>query len=312
MAVVGARFVGGVCVDRLRRCVPRPGSATAPPGRAQWLRSLTGRARGEVATLRAEGARHNVLCEALPVLAASSSRRPRLALANGLLLLGHSRTCADFRPCLEGGPLPGGTYHPLAVRPASGYPSLASLPHGPAISEVLAAPGVGTIAPKRRHNDCPISHPAGAQAPGGPRGGSRGGRKKWPKLSRLGELLNTQKNVHFFAPPGGGAPGGSRGGSKMAPSGTPFLGGLIIQIKAKRAPKRAHFWALRRGLREPPGGAPGAPRAPGPGGAPGAPAPARAPARGRPPGGVPEGGPGGGLRQGSQTGVSATCNDCPV
>ena len=98
----------------------------------------------------------------------------------------------------------------------------------------------------------------------------------------------------------------------MAPSGTPFLGGLIIQIKAKRAPKRAHFWALRRGLREPPGGAPGAPRAPGPGGAPGAPAPARAPPRGRPPGGVPEGGPGGGLRQGSQTGVSATCNDCPV
>ena len=35
------------------------------------------------------------------------------------------------------------------------------------------------------------------------------GRKKVTKLSRLGELLNTQKNVHFFAPradrPGRGA-----------------------------------------------------------------------------------------------------------
>ena len=48
-------------------------------------------------------------------------------------------------------------------------------------------------------------------------GVSRGGPKKGPKLSRLGELLNTQKNVHFFALPGGapgrGVPGGgSRGG----------------------------------------------------------------------------------------------------
>ena len=57
---------------------------------------------------------------------------PRLALANGLLLPATSRSCADFRPYIEGGPLPEGTYHPLAVRPSNGYPSLALLPNGPA------------------------------------------------------------------------------------------------------------------------------------------------------------------------------------
>ena len=44
-----------------------------------------------------------------------------------------------------------------------------------------------------------------------PKWGSRGDPKKGTKLSRLGELLNTQKNVHFFAPPGDGPPGGPRG-----------------------------------------------------------------------------------------------------
>ena len=54
--------------------------------------------------------------------------------------------------------------------------------------------------------------------PGGPpkRGLSRGGQKMSQNLSRLGELLNTQKNVHFFAPPGG-APRGAPGGAKKVP-----------------------------------------------------------------------------------------------
>ena len=40
-------------------------------------------------------------------------------------------------------------------------------------------------------------------------------------LSRLGELLNTQKNVHFFPPPPPGPPGGpGRGGGGLF-SGTP-------------------------------------------------------------------------------------------
>ena len=51
---------------------------------------------------------------------------------------------------------------------------------------------------------------------------SRGGPAGGPKLSRLGELLNTQKNVHFFAPRGSRAPGGP----KCTPAGTPKKGGL--------------------------------------------------------------------------------------
>ena len=43
-----------------------------------------------------------------------------------------------------------------------------------------------------------------------------GGGKKGPKLSRLGELLNTQKNVHFFAPRG------VPGGPKVHPPETPL------------------------------------------------------------------------------------------
>ena len=88
-------------------------------------------------------------------------------------------------------------------------------------------------------------------------GGAVPDPKKWPKLSRLGELLNTQKNVHFFVPgagPGGGARGGSRGGSR---GGCP--GGC-------------------------PGGAPGGPAPPG-----NFPARPPAPARGRPGGVAGEG-----------------------
>ena len=39
-------------------------------------------------------------------------------------------------------------------------------------------------------------------------------KKKALILSRLGELLNTQKNVHFLSPGGSGGPGGPPGGSR--------------------------------------------------------------------------------------------------
>ena len=56
-------------------------------------------------------------------------------------------------------------------------------------------------------------------------GVSRGGPKKGPKLSRLGELLNTQKNVHFLAPR---APRGP--GPKMyTQGGTPWTPHLIVK-----------------------------------------------------------------------------------
>ena len=43
-------------------------------------------------------------------------------------------------------------------------------------------------------------------------------------LSRLGELLNTLENVHFFAPPGDTGSGGVRGGPCGTPSGPPGSG----------------------------------------------------------------------------------------
>ena len=70
----------------------------------------------------------------------------------------------------------------------------------------------------------------GGVCPGG--GGSAGKLsqetvpKKVGKLSRLGELLNTQKNVHFFAPRARGAPRGAPGpgGPKSA---LPGVGGIL-------------------------------------------------------------------------------------
>ena len=58
----------------------------------------------------------------------------------------------------------------------------------------------------------------------GPKWGSGKKGKKGLKLSRLGELLNTQKNVHFFAPRG--APRGEppREAQKCTQNG-PILGG---------------------------------------------------------------------------------------
>jgi len=67
-----------------------------------------------------------------------------------------------------------------------------------------------------------------------PRAGPKNGRKSGgASLSRLGELLNTLKNVHFFAPPGGGdlgpwrdpqirPPGGLHTGLPDPPSGGRF------------------------------------------------------------------------------------------
>ena len=114
-------------------------------------------------------------------------------------------------------------------------------------------------------------------------------RKKRPKLSRLGELLNTQKNVHFLPPPGGSP----RGGQNGTPGGPPFWG--VCNTKyliygPKTGQKRAQNRAQNRGPR-------GAPRAARPG-------PAPAPGNFPPPGWslacpAPGGGPGGGPRQGS-------------
>ena len=65
-------------------------------------------------------------------------------------------------------------------------------------------------------------------------------RKKRPKLSRLGELLNTQKNVHFFAPrgaPGGGAPLEAQ---KCTQNG-PILGVKRLVFLIARGPEKAPF-----------------------------------------------------------------------
>ena len=122
-----------------------------------------------------------------------------------------------------------------------------------------------------------------------------GGPKKWPKLSRLGELLNTQKNVHFFAPRGGPP----RGAQKCTPGGPP-KGGFCSTIRSSFGPKMAPKWAQNGG----PGGGPGRPP-----GRPG-PSPARAPpgargGRGRPPGEPPAGG----SRRGPRTGFRRPSDD---
>ena len=58
----------------------------------------------------------------------------------------------------------------------------------------------------------------------GPKWGSGKKGKKGLKLSRLGELLNTQKNVHFFAPRGAPRGGSPPGGPKMHPEWAHFGG----------------------------------------------------------------------------------------
>ena len=97
-----------------------------------------------------------------------------------------------------------------------------------------------------------------------------GGGKKWPKLSRLGELLNTQKNVHFFAPRGG------PGGPKVHPPETPLsnkkynIYGPEWPIFGPRAPGgRGARGAPRVPGFSPPGNFPGSRLSGGPGGGPG-------------------------------------------
>ena len=116
----------------------------------------------------------------------------------------------------------------------------------------------------------------------GPKWGSRGGPKKGTKLSRLGELLNTQKNVHFFAPPGGRAPGGPPGGLFPYRGNTPPGTYKMIGKKAQKWP-----------ILGPPGGPGG-----GPGGAPGAPPGGRGKFPGPPARPGRRGAPGRGPREG--------------
>ena len=132
------------------------------------------------------------------------------------------------------------------------------------------------------HKHWPVRRGLRGLAPGNPQnGGSRGGRKKWPKLSRLGELLNTQKNVHFFAPRGTPPGGGVRGGFWGVVSDPP-KNPLLNTKYSLFGPKTAQNGGPGGAAREPPGGAPGAPRGRPPGGAPGGAPRARAPGRGRP------------------------------
>ena len=120
--------VRGVC-QLAAPAWPTSGVRSAPPVRAHWSEVLTdSRGCHPPSRLARSSGRPAVL---LPHLAGHSSRRSRLAHAIDRLLPASSRCCADCRPYLEGGALPGRTYHPLAVRPSNGYPSLASLPNAP-------------------------------------------------------------------------------------------------------------------------------------------------------------------------------------
>ena len=158
---------------------------------------------------------------------------------------------------------------------------------GPVATLSLTAPAPTIAHCMRCHKHCPNRHtpytPDWAQL-GGPRGGprgARGGQKKCKFLSRLGELLNTQKNVHILAPPGG-PPGGPQNVHPKTPH-------LIEKVFISGAPKPPFLGV--------PGGPPGGPPAGGARGGPGGPRPGnfspRGPPRGGPPGTPFLGGPGG-------------------
>ena len=104
----------------------------------------------------------------------------------------------------------------------------------------------------------------------------KGGKKSVPKLSRLGELLNTQKNVHTRAP--GGPPRGAYFGP---PRGPP----ISVYNHCTQGPKNGLFGGPGRALPGAPRGPPGrgargaAPGGPGGRAPPGAP---RGPPRGAP------------------------------
>ena len=113
----------------------------------------------------------------------------------------------------------------------------------------------------------PSLGPSSGALPAGPALGqpSRGAGKTVPKLSRLGELLNTQKNVHFLPPRGP-----PRGAKKSTQGGIPPGPPVVIQNNIVGGPEG------------PPSGGPGGPR--GARGARGAPGGARAGGRKFPPG----------------------------
>ena len=70
-------------------------------------------------------------------------------------------------------------------------------------------------------------------------GGPGGGSKKGAKLSRLGELLNTQKNVHFLSPRGD-PPRGGVPGCQSAPNSGPLLGGSFGKYNVQVVRRAAH------------------------------------------------------------------------
>ena len=118
---------------------PTSGAAPLGPVRAQQAEVLTDRL-GVSGSLAPAGGFSGpaVLFRTLPVTPVAT--RVWLSQTAGSFLV-TSRCCADFRPCLEGGALPRATYHPLAVRPSNGYPSLGRLPNAPSRSAGQTASG---------------------------------------------------------------------------------------------------------------------------------------------------------------------------
>ena len=118
---------------------PTAGAAPLGPVRAQQAEVLTDRL-GVSGSLELGGGFSGpaVPFRTLPVTPGAT--RVWLSQTAGTFLV-TSRCCADFRPCLEGGALPTATYHPLAVRPSNGYPSLGRLPNAPSRSAGQTASG---------------------------------------------------------------------------------------------------------------------------------------------------------------------------
>ena len=119
---------------------PTAGAASLGPVRAQQAEVLTDRlgVAGSLSQRRGFSG-PAVLFRTLPVTPVTI--HVWLSQTDGSFLV-TSRCCADFRPCLEGGALPTATYHPLAVRPSNGYPSLGCLPNAPSRYAGQTASGV--------------------------------------------------------------------------------------------------------------------------------------------------------------------------
>ena len=146
--------------------------------------------------------------------------------------------------------------------------------------------------------DAPSGGSPARPGPGGVKNGQkRGVRNLSQHLSRLGELLNTLKNVHARPSrrppaPREALPARPCRGPKMGPKKGPFLapkkGGISYQFLSVGGAKKGLFGPPKGGSGDPSGGGPGAPGAPGaPRGRRGRPGRPRAPAPG-PPGNFPE------------------------